>query len=71
MLALLFYCYLLALCTSEGDISASANYYLWIFIMPHSLRWSHIVLLTVGVFSSNHGVLYAIGISITRRFQKM
>ena len=29
-----------------------------------------IVLLTVGVYSSNHGVLYTIGISVTRRFQK-
>ena len=29
-----------------------------------------IVLLTVGVYSSNHGVLHAIGIRVMRRFQK-
>ena len=29
-----------------------------------------IVLLTVGVYSSNHRVLYTVGISMTRRFQK-
>ena len=40
-------------------------------IMSHSLLWRHIVLLTVGVFSSNHRVLYTIGISMTRRFKKM
>ena len=39
-------------------------------IMSHSLLWRHIVLLTVGVYSSNHRVLYTVGISITRRFQK-
>ena len=39
-------------------------------IMSHSLLWRHIVLLTVGVYSSNHKVLYTIGISMTRRFQK-
>ena len=39
-------------------------------IMSHSLLWRHIVLLTVGVYSSNHRVLYTIGISMTRRFQK-
>ena len=38
--------------------------------MPHSLLWRHIVLLTVGVYSNNHRVLYTIGISMTRRFQK-
>ena len=38
--------------------------------MSHSLLWRHIVLLTVGVYSSNHRVLYTIVISITRRFQK-
>ena len=38
--------------------------------MSHSLLWRHIVLLTVGVCSSNHRVLYTIGISMTRRFQK-
>ena len=38
-------------------------------IMSHSLLWRHIVLLTVGVYSSNHRVLYTIGISMTR-FQK-
>ena len=40
------------------------------FIMSHSLLWRPIVLLTVGVYSSNHRVLYIIGISMTRRFQK-
>ena len=39
-------------------------------IMSHSLLWRHIVLLTVGVYSSKHRVLYTIGISRTRRFQK-
>ena len=39
-------------------------------IMSHSLLWRHIVLLTVGVYSSNHRVLYTIWISMTRRFQK-
>ena len=39
-------------------------------IMSHSLLWRHIVLLTVGVYSSNHRVLYTIGISMTRRFKK-
>ena len=38
--------------------------------MFHSLLWRHIVLLTVGVYSNNYGVLYTIVISITRRFQK-
>ena len=38
--------------------------------MSHSLLWRHIVLLTVGVYSSNHGGLYTIGINVTRRFQK-
>ena len=38
--------------------------------MSHSLLWRHIILLTVGVYSSNHRMLYTIGISMTRRFQK-
>ena len=38
-------------------------------IMAHSLLWRHIVLLTVGVYSSNHRVVYTIGISMTRRFR--
>ena len=38
--------------------------------MSHSLLWKHIVLLTVGVYSSNHKVLNTIGISVTKRFQK-
>ena len=38
--------------------------------MSHSLLWRYIVLLTVGVYSSNHRVLYTIGISITRIFKK-
>ena len=38
--------------------------------MSHSLLWRHIVLLTIGVYSSNHRVLYTIGISMTKRFQK-
>ena len=41
-----------------------------LFIMSHSLLRRHIVLLTVGFYSSNHGVLYTIVISMTRRFQK-
>ena len=40
------------------------------FIMSHSLLWRHIILLMVGVYSNNHRVLYTIGISMTRRFQK-
>ena len=38
-------------------------------IMSHSFLWRHIVLLTVCVYSSNHGVLYTILISMTRIFQ--
>ena len=38
--------------------------------MSQSLMWRHIVLLTVGVYSSNHRVLHTIGISMMRRFQK-
>ena len=38
--------------------------------MSHSLLWRRIVLLTVCVYSSNHRVLYTIGISMTRTFQK-
>ena len=38
--------------------------------MSDSLLWRHIVLLTVGVYSSNRRVLYIIRISMTRRFQK-
>ena len=34
--------------------------------MSHSLLWRHIVLLTVGVYSSNHWGLLTIGFSITR-----
>ena len=45
------------------------NYWYRIF-MSYSLLWRHIVLLTVGVYSSNHRVLYTIGISMTRGFQK-
>ena len=56
--------------SAGGDISASAICHLWKFIMSHSLLWRHIVLLTVGVCSSNHRVLYTIGIRMTRRFQK-
>ena len=44
--------------------------YLHLIVMSLSLLWRHIVLLTVGVYSSNHGVLYTIEISMTRRFQK-
>ena len=39
-------------------------------IMSHSLLWRHVVLLTVGVYSSNHRVFYTIGISMTRKFKK-
>ena len=38
--------------------------------MSHSLLWRHIVLLTVGVYSSNLRVVYIIGISMTRKFKK-
>ena len=41
-----------------------------VIVMSHSLLWRHVVLLMVGVYSSNHRVLYIIGISIRRRFQK-
>ena len=41
-----------------------------VLFMSHSLLWRHIVLLTVGVYSSNHRVLYTIVISMTRRFKK-
>ena len=39
-------------------------------IISHSLLWRHIVLLTVGVYSSNHRGLYTIEVSMTRRFKK-
>ena len=38
--------------------------------MSHSLLWRPIILLAVSVYSSNSGVLFIIGISMTRRFQK-
>ena len=38
--------------------------------MSHSLLWRHIILLTVGVYWSNHRVLYTIGIIMTMKFQK-
>ena len=41
-----------------------------LLVMSHSLLWRHIVLLPVGVYSSKHGVLYTIEISVTRRFKK-
>ena len=46
-----------------------------VFIMSHSLLWRHFVLLTVGVYSSNHRVLYSIAIrdfneERTKRFKK-
>ena len=50
--------------------TADENYEIFPIIMSHSLLWRHIVLLTVGVYSSNHKVLSTIGISMTRRFQK-
>ena len=34
-------------------------------LMSPSLLWRRIVLVTVGVYSNNHGVLYAIEISMT------
>ena len=49
-------------CVVVGDLCA--------YCMSYSLLWRHTVLLTVGVYSSNHRVLYTIGISMTRRFQK-
>ena len=53
------------------QIFEKLRYYIaYSFIMSLSLLWRHIVLLTVGVYSSNHRVLYTIVISMTRRFQK-
>ena len=40
-------------------------------ILSHSLLWRHIVLLTVGVYLRNYSMLYTIGMSVTRRFQKI
>ena len=57
--------------TRDPDkVSVSAGWHVRKIFMSHSLLWRHIVLLTVGVYSSNHRVLYTIGISMTRRFQK-
>ena len=42
----------------------------WKNMAFHSLLWRLVVLLTVGVYSSNQSLLYAIRICITRRFQK-
>ena len=55
---------------SDKDSDYSTEPLLIIFFMSHSLLWRHIVLLTVGVYTSSHRVLYTIGISMTRRFQK-
>ena len=41
-----------------------------LFLLCLSLLWKHIDLLTVGVYSCNHGVLYTIRISITGRVQR-
>ena len=41
-----------------------------LLIMSHSWLWRHIVLLTVGVYSSNHRALYIIGIRMTRTCHK-
>ena len=38
--------------------------------MPHSLLWRRSGLVMVGVYSNNYGVLYTIGIGMTRRYQK-
>ena len=57
---------LFRLSSKSGEVGCT----IYSFIRSHSLLWRHIVLLTVGVYSSNHRVLYTIGISITRRFQK-
>ena len=43
--------------------------YIIIYVSQFTVE-TYIVLLTVGVYSSNHRVLYTIGISMTRRFQK-
>ena len=40
-----------------------------LIIMSHSLLWRPIVLLTVGIYLSNHGVLYTTSIRMTRRCQ--
>ena len=57
---------------THNQSSELAEWRNWLsgIIMSHSLLWRHIVLLTVGFYSSNHRVLYTIGISMTRRFQK-
>ena len=39
-------------------------------LMSHCLLWRHIVLLMTCDYSSNHGVLYIIVISVTRRIKK-
>ena len=55
------------LCVTPVVIAACFDLVLYsvccLLIMSHSLLWRHIVLLTVGVYSSNLGVLYTIGIS--------
>ena len=56
--------------TCKSSTSASIICHLQRF-MSHSLLWRYIVLLTVGVYSSNHRVLYIIGISLTRNFKKV
>ena len=58
------------ICRSFKKSSNGRKSHISVFIMSHSLLWRHIVLLTVDVYSSNHAVLYNIGISMTRRFQK-
>ena len=51
-------------------ISEKLRFCLLLSYYVSQLLWRHIVLLTVGAYSSNHRVLYTIGISMTRRFQK-
>ena len=41
------------------------------FIMSHSLLWRRIVLLSVGLYSSNHVMLNTIAINMTKRLQKV
>ena len=67
LLSTIFLIYFLFLNCLFGCVRKSTVSY--ILIMSHSLLWRHIVLLTVGVYSNNHRVLYTIGISMMR-FQK-
>ena len=55
---------------SQTRIYARSRFVSKAIYMSHNLLWRHIILLTVSVYSSNHGVLYIIAISIARGFHK-